>query len=105
MARDYTGVTTPVRVTAMKNDRLNVGMIGAGNIAVRHIENLRMFKDRKFVHSVGFNQRYAPSVDRCQELIDGRPVSLVDAACTSALLHAIESSISSGGVEQVPSIE
>ena len=43
-------------------------------------EIVRLLNDRKLVHSVGFNQRYAPSVDRCKELIDGRPVTLVDAA-------------------------
>ena len=154
----------------MKSDRLNVAVIGAGNIAVRHLENLRflggnrvvaicdideallgsrchrygargyrdwkalfaeegsldvvfictppglrkpiievcvdrgiaflcekppaqtlkeareiarLLSDRKLVHSVGFNQRYAPSVDRCKELTRGRPVTLIDAVVVS----------------------
>ena len=46
-------------------------------------EIVRILKECELVHSVGFNQRYSPSVDRCVELLDGRPVSMVDAAVIS----------------------
>ena len=43
-------------------------------------EIVGLLKPRRLVHSVGFNQRYAPSVDRCLELLKGRQLNLVDAA-------------------------
>lgn len=37
-----------------------------------------LLKGADLIHSVGFNQRYAPSVARCRELFHERPVSLVE---------------------------
>ena len=39
-----------------------------------------LLKGTDLIHSVGFNQRYAPSVDRCLELFRARQVSLVEAS-------------------------
>lgn len=43
-------------------------------------EIVALLQDTDLIHSVGFNQRYAPSVDRCLELLEGRQINLVDAA-------------------------
>ena len=46
-------------------------------------EIVALLQGTNLVHSVGFNQRYAPSVDRCLELLEERQVNLVDAAVVS----------------------
>ena len=38
-----------------------------------------LLRGANLIHSVGFNQRYAPSVDHCLELFRGRQVNLVEA--------------------------
>ena len=43
-------------------------------------EIVALLRNTGLIHSVGFNQRYAPSVDRCLELLEGRQINLVDAA-------------------------
>ena len=43
-------------------------------------EIVALLQNTNLIHSVGFNQRYAPSVDRCLELLEGRQINLVDAA-------------------------
>ena len=46
-------------------------------------EIVALLQGTNLVHCVGFNQRYAPSVDRCLEHLEGRQVNLVDAAVIS----------------------
>ncbi len=43
-------------------------------------EIVALLQNTRLTHSVGFNQRYAPSVDRCLELLKGRQINLMDAA-------------------------
>ena len=43
-------------------------------------EIVALLQNTRLIHSVGFNQRYAPSVDRCLELLEGRQINLVNAS-------------------------